>query len=196
MAKELIAKTYAFIRDSAEQQDLEGQHREIECYCATHGIRIDKWLLVEISNRKTLRKRRFEQLMPLLKEGDTLIVADEGADMRHIGRVFACKGYLAGNRKTVSFEPSAGKEAACVAAAGDYVFTGGWKERGRIGINRLSDGTEVGLFEPGPTVGGVENTGWIDILTGITAFRRANGEYLVFVEEDYKAKVLMYRWKP
>jgi hypothetical protein len=35
-----------------------------------------------------------------------------------------------------------------------------------------------------------------DILTGITAHRRANGEYLVFVEEDYKAKVLLYRWKP
>ncbi len=47
-----------------------------------------------------------------------------------------------------------------------------------------------------PTVGGVENTGWIDILTGITAFRRSSGEYLAFVEEDYKAKVLMYRWHP
>jgi len=131
-----------------------------------------------------------------LDDSDTLIVADEGKDMRHIGRVFVCKGYLAGNRKPVSFEPSAGKEAACVTAAGNYVFTGGWKERGRIGINRLDDGAQVGVFDPGPTVGGVENTGWIDILTGITAFRRANGEYLVFVEEDYKAKVLMYRWKP
>jgi hypothetical protein len=25
---------------------------------------------------------------------------------------------------------------------------------------------------------------------------RKDGEYLVFVEEDYRAKVLMYRWKP
>jgi hypothetical protein len=30
-------------------------------------------------------------------------------------------------------------------------------------------------------------------LTGTTAFRRPNGEYLVFVEE-HKAKVVMYRW--
>ena len=131
-----------------------------------------------------------------LDDSDTLIVADEGSDMRHISRVFICKGYLAGNRKTVSFTPGAGKEAECVAAAGDYAFTGGWKERGRIWINRLSDGAEVGVFDPGPTVGGVENTGWIDILTGISAHRRADGEYLVFVEEDYKAKVLLYRWKP
>jgi hypothetical protein len=45
-------------------------------------------------------------------------------------------------------------------------------------------------------VGGVENTGWIDVLTGISAFKRSTGEYLVFVEEDYKGKVLLYRWKP
>ena len=116
--------------------------------------------------------------------------------MRHIGRVFICPHYLAGNRKAVSFVPGAGAEAGCVAAAGDFVFTGGWKERGRNWINRLSDGAEVGAFDPGPTVGGVENTGWVDILTGISAFRRSNGEYLVFVEEDYKAKILLYRWQP
>ena len=131
-----------------------------------------------------------------LDESDTLIVADEGSDMRHIGRVFVCRNYLAGNRETVSFAPPAGKEAECVAAAGDYAFTGGWKERGRIGINRLSDGAEVGVFDPGKTIGGNENAGWIDILTGITAYQRKSGEYLVFVEEDYKAKVLFYRWKP
>jgi hypothetical protein len=131
-----------------------------------------------------------------LDDSDTLVVADEGEDMRHINRVFVCKGYQGGNRKAISFKPSAGKETACVAAVGDYVFTGGWKERGRIGINRLSDGAQIGVFDPGATVGGVENTGWIDILTGITAFRRTNGEYLVFVEEDYKAKVLMYHWSP
>lgn len=131
-----------------------------------------------------------------LDDSDTLIVANEGTDLRHIGRVIVCPGYLAGNRKTISFVSGAAKEAECVAAAGDYIFTGGWKERGRIFVNRLSDGAQVGMLEPGPTVGGVENTGWIDILTGISAFRRSDGEYLVFVEEDYKAKVLMYRWKP
>ncbi len=52
------------------------------------------------------------------------------------------------------------------------------------------------MFEPGPALGGVEHTGWIDILTGITAFKRANGEYLVFVEEDYIAKSILYRWRP
>lgn len=131
-----------------------------------------------------------------LDDPDTLIVADEGSDMRHLGRVFVCPGYLAGRRETISFESGAGKEAGCVAAVGDYVFTGGWKERGRIFVNRLRDGAPVGVLEPDETVGGVEATGWIDLLTGITAHRRQDGEYLVFVEEDYRAKVLMYRWKP
>lgn len=131
-----------------------------------------------------------------LDDTDTLIVAEEGEDMRHIRRVFVCPGYQAGHRKTVSFVPPAGAEAACMTAAGDYVFTGGWKERGRIGVNRLRDGAEVGVLDPGPTVGGVENTGWIDLLTGISAYRRRDGEYLVFVEENYKAKCLIYRWKP
>jgi hypothetical protein len=103
---------------------------------------------------------------------------------------------LAGNREPIRFVPGAGREAGCVTAAGDYVLTGGWKERGRIWVKRMSDGAKPGVFEPGPIVGGVENTGWIDILTGITAFERSNGEYLVFIEEDYKAKSILYRWKP
>ena len=137
-----------------------------------------------------------------LDDTDTLIIGEEGRDeegrpsMRHISRVFVCKGYLAGNRETVSFAPGSGKEAACVTATGDYAFTGGWKTRGQIWVNRLSDGAEMGMFDPGETVGGVKNTGWIDLLTGINAFKRSTGEYLVFVEENYKAKVLLYRWKP
>jgi hypothetical protein len=43
-----------------------------------------------------------------LDESDMLVVADEGDDMRHIGRVFICKQYLAGNRETVLFLPGAG----------------------------------------------------------------------------------------
>ena len=127
---------------------------------------------------------------------DLLVVADEGEDMRHIRKVSVCPNYLAGNRETTAFESGAGREAACLAVAGDYTFTGGWKERGRIWVNRLSDGAAVGVLEPGSTVGGVAATGWIDLLTGITAHRRKNGEYFVFVEEDYRAKVLLYRWRP
>ena len=133
---------------------------------------------------------------------DTLVAAEQGQDeehhpdMRHLGRIFVCKKYLAGNRDPISFTSEAGPETECVTAAGNYLFTGGWKERGRVFVNRLADGAPVGVFEPDGPVGGKDKTGWIDLLTGITAFRRSNGEYLVFVEEDYRAKVIMYRWRP
>lgn len=133
---------------------------------------------------------------------DTLVAAEQGveehgrADMRHIGRIFVCRNYLAGNRDAISFTSGAGRQAACVAATGDYVFTGGWKERGRVHVNRLSDGAPMGVLDPGPTVGGVEKTGWVDILTGITAHQQHDGAYLVFIEEDYRAKSILYRWRP
>jgi hypothetical protein len=65
-----------------------------------------------------------------------------------------------------------------------------------VHVNRLSDGAPVGVLDPGPSVGGTEKTGWVDILTGITAHKKADGEYLVFVEEDYRGKVVLYRWRP
>ncbi len=54
---------------------------------------------------------------------------------------------------------------------------------------------KTGAFEmklsPGQEVAG--ESGWVDIPYGLRAFRRQNGEYLVFVEEDAKAKIIMYR---
>lgn len=76
--------------------------------------------------------------------------------------------------------------------AGDRVFTVSSREAkvyvydsdtGEL-INELSPGKEV-HFE----------TGWVDIPYGIRAYRRNNGEYLVFVEEDAKAKVIFYNLK-
>jgi hypothetical protein len=71
-----------------------------------------------------------------LDDTDTLVLGEEGSDMRHIGRVFICKDYLKGNRETISFAPGAGGQTGCVTAVGDYSFTGGWEERGRIWVNR------------------------------------------------------------
>jgi hypothetical protein len=51
----------------------------------------------------------------------------------------------------------------------------------------------VKTLKPGQEVAG--ESGWIDIPYGIRAVRRSNGEYLVFVEEDWKGKVIFYRLK-
>jgi hypothetical protein len=44
---------------------------------------------------------------------------------------------------------------------------------------------------PGPEV--ARESGWVDFPDAIRAFQRKNGEYLVFVEEDAKAKIIVYR---
>lgn len=76
---------------------------------------------------------------------------------------------------------------------GDYVFSA-HVATSAITVLSLSTGAHVVTLTPGPEVGAT--CGWQDIPSSITAFRRSNGEYLVFEEDDARAKVLMYRWSP
>lgn len=83
--------------------------------------------------------------------------------------------------------------------AGDYLFvpyTGASPRdkvtTGRVEVFRATDAVPVGHFEPSSSVGEI---GLQDIRECLRAHRRRDGEYVVFLEDDYKAKVLMYRWK-
>jgi len=84
--------------------------------------------------------------------------------------------------------------------AGEYVFVAmDWssdrgREHGQVLVYRLADGSYVGRMFAGPEVGG--SSGCIDISNPIGAVRRADGTYLVFVEDDEYGKVLCYVWKP
>ncbi|MBN3758618.1 hypothetical protein G3N95_37305 [Paraburkholderia sp. Tr-20389] len=75
---------------------------------------------------------------------------------------------------------------------GKYVFA--VEPVGTVHVYDKETGTPVGTMQPGPEVG--RASGWVDVPNGISAYRRNDGEYLVFVEEDARGKVLMYRWKP
>nr|WP_179400798.1 hypothetical protein [Burkholderia guangdongensis] len=79
-----------------------------------------------------------------------------------------------------------------ITVEGRYLFA--VEPVGKIHVYDKDTGREVGVMSPGPEVG--RASGWVDVPFGISAFRRENGEYLVFVEEDARGKVLMYRWKP
>lgn len=52
------------------------------------------------------------------------------------------------------------------------------------------DGRLLGSLKPGRVVHG--ESGWIDFRDGIRAVRRRDGSYLVFVEEDFKGKSIVY----
>lgn len=87
-----------------------------------------------------------------------------------------------------------------IDVAGDYVFIAREGQSPVLGVNRchvevyrLDDARYVGWMGPSPETGDV---GILDITQAMKAFRRADGEYWVLLEEGAKARTLVYRWMP
>lgn len=80
-----------------------------------------------------------------------------------------------------------------VAVAGNYIFVAELYTD-KIDVYDARSGQAVGYMSPGASVGGT--CGWVDVYLGISAVERDNGEYVVLVEDDARAKLLMYRWTP
>jgi hypothetical protein len=76
------------------------------------------------------------------------------------------------------------------SVAGKLLFNGCLKD-GEIRVYNIDDGTYIGSLLPGPEVD--RTCGWIDTMYGVRAHETAPGEYLVFAEEVWHEKVLMYR---
>ncbi len=75
--------------------------------------------------------------------------------------------------------------------AGAYLFLAyTYPQPSHVLVYSARDGQLVTRFAPDETVG--EDSGWFDI----RYLQRANGEYVVFAEEDARAKNLIYRWQP
>ena len=77
--------------------------------------------------------------------------------------------------------------------AGDAVFAVESRSA-KVHVHSAATGEKLGEMTPGAEVG--SESGWVDFPDAIRAFRRKTGEYIVFVEEDAKAKILIYRWTP
>jgi len=77
-----------------------------------------------------------------------------------------------------------------MSVAGDYLFVV-YLKTAEVRIYETAAAKYCGTMRPGKDM-----SGWVDIPYGIRAHKRADGEYLVFVEEDWKAKIIMYRWRP
>ena len=85
--------------------------------------------------------------------------------------------------------------------AGDYIFvpyTGASRvsgfKTGHVEVLRTDDASAVGWMEPCPQM--VGEIGLQDIRECLSAHQLKSGEYVIFLEDDYKAKVVMYRWMP
>ncbi|MBW9107100.1 hypothetical protein [Paraburkholderia phenoliruptrix] len=79
------------------------------------------------------------------------------------------------------------------AVAGDYIFAVETRSAA-VRVYERASGRDIGRLTPGREVG--STSGWADVPMPVTAQRLASGEYLVFVEEDARGKVLMYRFTP
>ena len=120
-----------------------------------------------------------------------------------VGRVIACVDrWSAGNRKpvwtrTVSKPDTqhVGQQAipASFTVAGDYLLTVEVFDA-RVEVYNRRTGENVGYLSPGPEVGSL--SGWVDVPYGISARLRKDGEYEILVEEDARAKNILYRWRP
>ncbi|MEH2441142.1 hypothetical protein [Nostoc sp.] len=95
-------------------------------------------------------------------------------------------------RTVIPYDTTGKREVstAAISVAGDRVFAVTVKTA-EVYVYNAKTGAQVQQLKPGPEVG--SESGWIDIPYGIRAFRRSNGEYLVFVEENWKGKVIVYR---
>ena len=80
-----------------------------------------------------------------------------------------------------------------LATAGDYLFVAELYTQ-KVDVYDARTGASVGYMTPGANVGGT--SGYVDVELGISATRRANGEYDVLVEDDARAKILLYQWTP
>ena len=71
-----MGKAIAYSRVSTVKQDSDNQRNAIEEYCRQNDLKVDRWITVEISSRKTPKDRKIDELFLQLCKGDTLIVSE------------------------------------------------------------------------------------------------------------------------
>lgn len=90
----------------------------------------------------------------------------------------------------------------CYDVAGDYIFVVISGADGvvqnpncSVFVFNTSDGKYVTTIKPGSEVS--STGGWVDIWDGgVKAHKLPNGQYKIFVEEDWHSKTLVYTWAP
>lgn len=69
-------KTIAYIRASTNKQDINNQKLELLEYARKNDLKIDDFIQITISSRKTTKQRRIDELTDRLNHHDTLIATE------------------------------------------------------------------------------------------------------------------------
>ena len=67
---------YAYIRVSTDKQTVENQRFEIENFCESYKIQIDKWIEETVSGTKNYSKRCLGNLIDTVKKDDLIICSE------------------------------------------------------------------------------------------------------------------------
>jgi DNA invertase Pin-like site-specific DNA recombinase len=71
-----MSQIIAYIRTSTDKQDLNNQKLEILDWARKKGQKIDAFVEITISSRKTSKQRRIEEVLHMLTDTDTLVVTE------------------------------------------------------------------------------------------------------------------------
>ena len=96
-------KTIGYIRVSTDKQDRRKQEHLLLKYAQQHQLNIDKFISVEMSSRTSTKKRRIDELLQVLGEGNTLLVAELSRLGRNMYEVIQIVNQLSENGVEVVF---------------------------------------------------------------------------------------------
>ncbi len=90
---------------------------------------------------------------------------------------------------------SPSKQQKAWSLEGDYLFCAYTRKFDQLAVDvyRTADGAYLGMLLPTAEIG---STGWIDMNDAVQTRRRADGTYVIFVEEVWMAKGVYFLWKP
>lgn len=178
-----------------------------------HGVPM--WDLAQV--RLAPRPAEFDEVRRLqyLPTADVMLLGgnqgeDRNQHWKPMGPVLACYDHWNDGQRRLRWrivlpyqKGARGHESAepiSFSAAGDYIFvayTRGLKADGvkfaYVKVFTLERGAPVGNLIAEKALGEI---GLLDIVESVRAARRAGGEYVVFLEDDAKAKTVMFRWRP
>jgi DNA invertase Pin-like site-specific DNA recombinase len=80
-------RTIGYLRVSSDKQDLEVQKLAILDYCNKQKLSVDEWIKIKVSSRKSTKKRKVDELLESLEQGDVLIVSELSRLARSVGQI-------------------------------------------------------------------------------------------------------------
>lgn len=71
-----MSKSIAYIRTSTDKQDLNNQKLEILEFARKKNLKVDEFVQITMSSRKTTKQRRIDDVLQKLTDSDVLIVTE------------------------------------------------------------------------------------------------------------------------